>query len=129
MRAIGYAYVAIPFYRVHVDCKYLNGPIVVGLVSTLPIDGIDLLIDFITCDDIAGDKVLPIVQNTPAVDAKTESLEDTNPGIFLNCVVTKSQAKVMVDLAQNSVNSTVNIAAHTNDENENDNGTDCLIHF
>ena len=59
IRGVGDAYVAISLYRVDLDCKCFKSPIVVGLVITLPIDGIDLLIG----NDTAGDKVGPIVQN------------------------------------------------------------------
>ncbi|CAI9731146.1 Hypothetical predicted protein [Octopus vulgaris] len=84
---------SIPLYRVHLDCKYVIGPVAVGLVTTLPIDGVDLLLG----NDIVGNKVyaVPIVLSKPETDHETEKLETLYPGIFPECAMTRSQTKAM----------------------------------
>ena len=62
-----------------------------GVVPSLPIDGVDFLLG----NDLAGDKVsvAPVLVDAPAEQAETEALEDEFPGIFPACVVTRSQAR------------------------------------
>jgi hypothetical protein len=61
-------FISVPLYKVFLDCKYIVGPVTVGLVSHLPIDGVTLLLD----NDVAGGKVLnPVPQITPVIDQKT----------------------------------------------------------
>jgi hypothetical protein len=91
LRVFGDDFIPVPLYKVHLDCKYYVGPVVVGLTNTLPIDGVQLLIG----NDIGGDSVLPIVRNHPVVDEKTEDLEKMFPGIFPTCAVTRSQSKTL----------------------------------
>lgn len=43
IKGITARYDSIPLYQVHLDCKYVVDPVTVRLVSTLPIDNVDLL--------------------------------------------------------------------------------------
>ena len=81
----------VPLYSVNLVSDYSNGPVVLALVPTLPIPGVDLLI----ANDIGLDKVYvsPVVSVVPKVDLKTEKLESEFPGIFPACAVTRSQTK------------------------------------
>ena len=69
----------------------VTGVVTVGVVPSLPIEGVDFLLG----NDLAGDKVnvTPVVVHPPREEAKTEALDDDFPGIFPSCVVTHSQSK------------------------------------
>ncbi|CAI9733981.1 Hypothetical predicted protein [Octopus vulgaris] len=93
IKGVTTGYDSIPLYQIHFDCKYVVGPVTVGLGTTFLIDGVDLLLG----NDIAGDKVyaVPIVQSKPETDQETAKLETLYPGIFPECAVTWSQTTDM----------------------------------
>ena len=69
----------------------MSGPIIVGIRPLLPVPGVSLLLG----NDIAGGKVLPSphMSEKPDTDQNTEILADTFPGIFPDCIVTRSMEK------------------------------------
>lgn len=75
-------YEAIPLYRVHLDWKYVVGPVTVGLVTTLTIYGIDMLLG----NDIAGDKVYTLTKS----DQETGKLETVDPDVVPEHAATKA---------------------------------------
>ena len=84
-------YVSVPLCRVKLDSKLVTGVVTVGVVPSLPIDGIHFLLG----NDLAGDKVdvAPLVVDSPVVEAQTEALEDEFPGLFPACVVMRAQSR------------------------------------
>ena len=84
-------YMSVPLYRVDLKCDLVSGPVTVGVVPELPMAGIDFLLG----NDLAGDKVVvsPVVSEKPVEVAETEQLQVEFPGIFPDCVVTRSQAR------------------------------------
>ena len=84
-------YTPVPLYKIHLKSSLVSGPVIVGVVNNLPIDGIDLLLG----NDLAGNKVRasPIVTAEPSVEVQTESLATEYPGIFPACVLTRSMTR------------------------------------
>ena len=91
IQGIDGSYVPVPLRRVVLKSGLVSGIVTVGVVPSLPIDGIDFLLG----NDLAGDKVsvTPVLVDAPAEQAETEASEDEFPGIFPACVVTRSQAR------------------------------------
>ena len=91
IQGIDGSYVPVPLRRVVLKSGLVSGLVTVGVVPSLPIDGVDFLLG----NDLAGDKVsvTPVLVDAPAEQAETEALEDEFPGIFPACVVTRSQAR------------------------------------
>ena len=91
IQGIDGSYVRVPLRRVVSKSGLVSGIVMVGVVPSLPIDGVDFLLG----NDWAGDKVsvTPVLVDAPAEQAETEALEDEFSGIFPACVVTRSQAR------------------------------------
>lgn len=91
IRGIEGNYVPVPLHTVNIKSELVNGPVTVGVVSRLPIEGVTFLLG----NDLAGDKVCasPHVSNEPVVREETENLQKEYPGIFPSCVVTRSQSR------------------------------------
>ena len=91
IQGIDGSYVPVPLRRVVLKSGLVSGVVTVGVVPSLPIDGVD----FTLGNDLAGDKVsvTPVRVDAPAEQAETEALEDEFPGISPTCVVTRSQAR------------------------------------
>ena len=78
----------VPLHEVNIKSSLINGNIVIGMRSSLPLVGISLTLG----NDLAGDKVmvdLRVVEK-PMNDEKTEKLAEKFPGIFPAPVVTLS---------------------------------------
>jgi len=81
----------VPLCKVYLKSELVTGVVTVGVVSSLPVEGVHLLLG----NDLAGNRVsvVPVVVDTPVTECETEALEDEFPGIFPDCVVTRSRAK------------------------------------
>ena len=104
----------------------VSGHVVVGILPSLPFDGVHLLLG----NDLAGSKVEvnPLVTDKPSVDPNTDSIEQEIPGLFPSCAVTRSmtQSKSMsddvttdVDLADTFLSRVINddnVSDVTNDD-------------
>ena len=91
VQTVDCSYMSVPLYKVDLKCDLVSGPVTVGVVPKLPMAGIDFLLG----NDLAGDKVAvdPVVSEKPVEVAETEQLQEEFPGIFPDCVVTRSQAR------------------------------------
>ena len=91
IQGIDDGYVPVPLRRVVLKSGLVSGVVTVGVVPSLPIDGIDFLLG----NDLVGDtvNVTPVLVDAPVEQAETEALEDEFPGIFPACVVTCSPAR------------------------------------
>ena len=78
------SYPSAPFTRFNISSSHVNGPVTVGITSSLPIDGIDFLLG----DDLAGGKV---VANSLVTDMHCNCQQlDPVPNLDPACVVTRA---------------------------------------
>ncbi|XP_066956281.1 uncharacterized protein [Macrobrachium rosenbergii] len=77
--------VTIPLCRLHLSCDLFTKYVVVGVVESLPVKGVEFLMG----NDLAGKLVVPdpIVVDIPLVECPTLKLEKENPTLFPSCVV------------------------------------------
>ena len=85
-----------PFIATNCPVSLASGPVVVGVLPTLPVEGVTLLLG----NGIAGEKVVPypIKSATPVSDNSrpTEELVKEMPKVFSSCAVTRSMAREQV---------------------------------
>ena len=78
------SYPSAPLHQVYISSSHVNGPVTVGITSSLPIDGIDFLLG----NDLAGGKV---VANSLVTDMPRNCQQlDPVPNLDLACVVTRA---------------------------------------
>lgn len=89
LKGLGGEYGAVPLHKVFLRSNLVSGYVTVGVVPTLPIDGVGLLLG----NDLAGDlvTVTPVVSSVPCEPPETLALEEQCPEVFPVCVVTRSQ--------------------------------------
>ena len=76
------SYPSAPLHQVYISSSHVNGPVTVGITSSLPIDGIDFLLR----NDLAGGKV---VANSLVTDMPCNCQQlDPVPNLDPACVVT-----------------------------------------
>ncbi|XP_064088548.1 uncharacterized protein LOC135202962 [Macrobrachium nipponense] len=83
VRSIG-GLTSLPRARVHLDCGIFKGDIIVGIVESLPIPGVDVLVG----NDVAGNRV---VCDTPLEVSPVQQLEDVERDLFPSCVAERSR--------------------------------------
>ncbi|XP_077940982.1 uncharacterized protein LOC144385285 isoform X1 [Gasterosteus aculeatus] len=90
VQGIEMGFVTVPLHRVHVSSELASGCFEVAVRPSLPVRGVD----FIMGNDIAGGKVMPVVQvvDVPHNDSQADVLARNLPGVF-SAVVTRAQAK------------------------------------
>ncbi len=78
VKGVGGGFVSVPLHKAFLTSNIVNGPIVVGVVPYLPIEGVS----FVLGNDLAGTQVCvtPVVSEEPCE-------------VFTACVVTRSQAR------------------------------------
>ena len=83
--------VRVPLHSIELKSDLVSGSVVVGVLPSLPMEGITLLLG----NYIAGEKVLPhvVMSRTPVVDDATEKLVQEMPDVFPSCAVTRSMAR------------------------------------
>ena len=84
-------FTSIPLHNAYLSSDLVSGHVVVGILLSLPFDGVHLLLG----NDLAGSKVEvnPLVTDKPSVDPNTDSIEQEIPGIFPSCAVTRSMTQ------------------------------------
>ncbi|XP_006813838.1 uncharacterized protein LOC100371911 [Saccoglossus kowalevskii] len=95
VQGIGGGYESVPLYNVKLRSDLVTGDVTVGVVKSLPIEGVTFLLG----NDLAGGKVsvLPVVSCKPVVNDKTEELLELYPGIFPACVTRSQTSKERQD--------------------------------
>ena len=78
------SYPSAPLHQVYISSSHVNGPVTVGITSSLPIDGIDFLLG----NDLAGGKVLAnsLVTGMPCNCQQLDPVPNLDPA----CVVTRA---------------------------------------
>lgn len=86
-----WGFTPVPLYTINLQCDLVKGPVTVGIVQTLPMNGIHFLLG----NDLAGDKVRadPVVSTEPISKVEAEIPQETYPGSFPACVVTRSASR------------------------------------
>ena len=78
------SYPSTPLHQVYISSSHVNGPVTVGITSSLPIDGIDFLLG----NDLAGGKVVgnSLVTDMPCNCQQLDPVPNLDPA----CVVTRA---------------------------------------
>ena len=78
------SYPSAPLHQVYISSSHVNGPVTVGITSSLPIDGIDFLLG----NDLAGGKVVAnsLVTGMPCNCQQLDPVPNLDPA----CVVTRA---------------------------------------
>ena len=78
------SYPSAPLHQVYISSSHVNGPVTVGITSSLPIDGIDFLLG----NDLAGGKVVAnsLVTDMPSNCQQLDLVSNLDPA----CVVTRA---------------------------------------
>lgn len=84
-------YSPVPLHTVYLSSDLVSGPVTVGLGSSLPFEGVQLLLG----NDLAGDKVItnPIVTDVPCVEQLPDQIEKEIPNLYPACAVTRAMSK------------------------------------
>ena len=79
-------FVDIPLHRIILKSELVSGPVIVGIMPTLPVKGVSLLLG----NDLAGG----LVNANPCVTSRPSMEEDAEmPEVFPACAVTRAMAK------------------------------------
>ena len=72
-----------PLHQVYISSSHVNGPVTVGITSSLPVDGIDFLLG----NDLAGGKVIAnsLATDMPCICQQFDPVPNLDPA----CVVTR----------------------------------------
>ena len=78
----------VPLHRIQLKSDFVSGSVVVGVKSTLPVEGISLLLG----NDLAGGKVTadPCMSEHPSMQEDMVMLEEEFPVLFPVCVTTRA---------------------------------------
>ena len=92
-------YASVPLHNIYLTSKLVTGSVVVGLKSSLPFEGIHLLLG----NDLAGQKVIvnPVLTEKPCHHQGVESIENEVIGLYPSCAVTRSMRKHQEDSDNN----------------------------
>ena len=108
-------FTSISLHNAYLSSDIVSGHVVVGILPSLPFDGVHLLLGY----DLAGSKieVNPLVTDKPSVDPNTDSIEQEIPGLFPSCAVilsmtqsesTSDDVTTNVDLADTFLSRVIN---------------------
>ena len=77
---------SIPRHNIRLVSRLVSGPVTVGVRSSLPHEGIQLILG----NDLVGDKVIvdPILTARPCADSPVDPIEKEIPGLYPACAVT-----------------------------------------
>ena len=80
----------VPFNVVNLKSDFVNGPVTVGVMHSLPVSGVHLLLG----NDLAGDKVVvnQLVTANPSLD-QIDPTEIKISELYPVCAVTRAMAK------------------------------------
>ena len=112
-------YTPVPLHTVYLSSDLVSGPVNVGLGSSLPFEGVQLLLG----NDFSGYKVVvnPIVTDVPCVEQPPDPVEKEIPNLYPACAVTRAMSKKKssdddkeVDLADTFISQVFEEAASMN---------------
>ena len=84
-------YTSVPLHNINLQSKLVSGDVQIGIIDTLPFDGIHLLLG----NDLAGSKVNvdPILSDKPIISQSPDPIEDIIPDLYPSCAVTRAMRK------------------------------------
>ena len=84
-------YTPVPLHTVYLSSNLVSGTVKVGVQSSLPFEGVQLILG----NDLAGEKVVvnAIVTDKPCLEKSPDPVEETIPGLYPACVVTRAMSK------------------------------------
>lgn len=87
--------VKFPLHRVHLQSELCTGFVRVAVCHSLPVKGVD----FILGNDLAGGKVMPVIEvvDEPNAFCESEVLSETYPDVFPACAITRAQSRRVGD--------------------------------
>ena len=89
-QGIDMSFIKVPLHNVLLDTKLVSGCFKVAVRPALPVQNIDLIMG----NDIAGDKVCPVLEVIERPDALAMPCgSDVPPDVFPACVLTRAQAR------------------------------------
>ena len=109
--SVEYGIVNVPLHHVFLTSDLVSGPVIVGVRSSLPIDGVHFLLG----NDLAGEKVVPSpdVTNKPKIEEVIDPFLEEIPYIYPTCTVTRAmtqEAKLSKPFIPSSVSSEFDLA-------------------
>lgn len=83
----------VPLHRVYLQTELVAGFVDVGVRPMLPVPGVE----FILGNDLAGGRVLPVLEvlDKPVITSVSDELTQMFPEVFPACVLTRAQTKRM----------------------------------
>ena len=93
--------ISIPLHIVNLHTELVSGPVMVGAMTSLPVEGISLILG----NDLAGNRVMtdPCMCSTPRLSTESEESELQRSGVFPSCAVTRAMAKKNADSARDTM--------------------------
>ena len=95
LQGVECGFMNVPLHNIFLSSELVTGPVTVGVRSSLPFDGIHLLLG----NDLAGAKVVvnPLVSDKPSFDQSPDLVEQEFPDLFPACAVTRGMAKRAIE--------------------------------
>ena len=81
--------VTVPLHEVNLQSDLVSGPVTVGARPSLPIEDMHLILG----NDLAGDKVNPVMTEKHEVTATGDPVEEEIPDLYYSCAVTRAIAR------------------------------------
>ena len=93
-------YTSVPLHNIYLSSDLISGPVTLGIQSSLPFDGIALLLG----NDLAGAQVMvnPLVTKSPCLDQQPDIIEQEIPELYPACAVTRAMNKKVLKMSNNS---------------------------
>ena len=93
LQGVELGFISVPLHSIYLHSNLITGPVVVGVRSTLPVEGISLILG----NDIAGNKVTanPVILK-PSIGVKDSAFNDPSlqdSEVYPSCAVTRAMAR------------------------------------
>ena len=90
IKGVGTEYMKVPLHEINLKSNLVSGPVTVGVMSKLPIDGAHMLLG----NDLAGKQILPglIISDKPCTSLNFDTEDDQE--LYPVCAVTRSMTKI-----------------------------------
>ena len=86
-------FISVPLHSIYLHSNLITGPVVVGIRSTLPVEGISLILG----NDISGNKVTAnLVILKPSSGVKDSAFNDPSlqdSEVYPSCAITRAMAR------------------------------------
>jgi len=95
VQGIDMSCITVPLHRIHLQSDLCTGFVRVAVRPSLPVQGVD----FILGNDLAGGKILPVLEVVEKPDAFSQlDVSHTYPEVFPACAVTRAQSRKVGDM-------------------------------